>query len=367
MAREIAVATWEMFLLASPFILLGLLAAGVLNVLVRSDRIAVWLGRPGFGSVVRAALVGVPLPLCSCAVVPVTIELSRKGASREASLAFLVSTPETGVDSILLTYGLMGPIMAVARPLAAVATSLAAAGASLLGPRPTPEAARRSPSPLETAAPAAIGDPVPPPGAPGPLRRIVRYAFVQMVDEIGFWLVIGLLLTGVISAVVPEDIVRAQLGQGPLALLALLALGVPLYMCASASTPIAAALLLKGISPGAALVFLLAGPATNASSVVLIARFFGRRFVGIYLVGVVAVALASGLALDLLVSKLGWSIQPVVGSGGIEEGGALSLAAALLLSGLLGWSMLRGSWRSAVRELAGDLRQWREFLRARDA
>jgi hypothetical protein len=187
-----------------------------------------------------------------------------------------------------------------------------------------------------------------------------------MVDEIGFWLVIGLLLTGVISALVPEDIVRAQLGQGPVALLALLALGIPLYMCASASTPIAAALLLKGISPGAALVFLLAGPATNASSVVLIARFFGRRFVRIYLIGVVAVALTSGLALDLLVRQLDWTIQPALVTGAIEEGGAFSLAAALLLLALLTWSMVRGSWRSAVRELAGDLRQWKEFLRSKE-
>ena len=114
----VAVATWEVFLLASPYILLGLGAAGLLHGLMPADRVARWLGRPGMGAMVRGALLGIPLPLCSCAVVPVTLELSRKGASREASLAFLVSTPETGVDSMLLTWGLMGPVMTVARPLA---------------------------------------------------------------------------------------------------------------------------------------------------------------------------------------------------------------------------------------------------------
>ena len=123
----VAAATWDVFLLASPYILLGLGAAGLLHGLLPADRIARWLGRPGMGSMARGALLGIPLPLCSCAVVPVTLELSRKGASREASLAFLVSTPETGVDSMLLTWGLMGPVMTVARPVAALATSLVAA------------------------------------------------------------------------------------------------------------------------------------------------------------------------------------------------------------------------------------------------
>lgn len=356
---EISMATWEVFLVASPFILLGLAAAGLLNVLLRSHRVALWLGRPGFGSVVRAALVGVPLPLCSCAVVPVAIELSRKGASREASLAFLVSTPETGVDSILLTYGLMGPVMAIARPLAAIATSLVAAGASLLGSRPEESIPR--PNELTPASPVAPG---PSHDSAGPIRRILRYGFVEMVDEIGFWLTLGLVLTGVITALMPEELIRSHIGGGPTALLALLILGVPLYMCASASTPIAAALMLKGVSPGAALVFLLAGPATNASSLVLIARFFGRRFVRIYLLGVVAVALASGLGLDFLVRAFDWSVVPAVGGGASEETGALSLAAALLLLGLLAWSLVRGSWKSAVRALASDLRRWSEFLRS---
>ena len=347
----IAAATWQVYLLASPYILIGLGAAGLLHGLMPSARIARWLGRPGLGAMARAALLGVPLPLCSCAVVPVTLELSRKGASREASLAFLVSTPETGVDSILLTWGLMGPVMTVARPVAAIATSLVAAISSRLAAPDPPQAAPATPSASaseETALP-GLG--------PG-----LRYGFRGMVDEIGFWLVLGLLLTGVITALVPDELFRGSLGSGPWALVAMLLLGIPLYMCASASTPIAAALMLKGISPGAALVFLLAGPATNASSLVLIARFFGRRFLGIYLGSVAFTALAMGFALDLLVVRLGWSGRPRL-AGGAEEPGWPALAAAAALGLLLLASVLRGSWRSALREVASDLGQWRSLLR----
>ena len=349
----VAVATWEVFVLASPYILLGLAGAGLLHGLMPAARVAHWLGRPGLGSMARGALLGIPLPLCSCAVVPVTLELSRKGASREASLAFLVSTPETGVDSILLTWGLMGPVMTVARPVAALATSLVAAISSRLGGA-EPNRADRPPEP-----PGPQDAPDPP--RPG-LRRGLRYGFRSMVDEIGPWLVVGLVLTGVITALVPANLIREGIGRGPAALVAMLLLGVPLYMCASASTPIAAALMFKGLSPGAALVFLLAGPATNASSLVLIARFFGRRFLAIYLGSVAVTALASGLALDLLVARAGWSLMPRLAAGEDPESRALGLAAAAVLIGLLAVSFARGSWRAAFNEVVGDLRQWRKLL-----
>ena len=366
--------------------------------LMPADRIARWLGRPGMGAMARAALLGIPLPLCSCAVVPVTLELSRKGASREASLAFLVSTPETGVDSILLTWGLMGPVMAVARPVAALATSLVAAissrftaaepahpfpgtGLSAGEPRPGDRGAGAGPNAgdagsgdtgsgdtrsgdAETCATGTC-DPAPPARRPG-LRKGLRYGFRGMVDEIGFWLVIGLVLTGVITALVPAGFVSEGIGRGPGALVAMLVLGIPLYMCASASTPIAAALMLKGLSPGAALVFLLAGPATNASSLVLIARFFGRRFVTLYLGSVAVTALAAGFLLDLVVRRAGWPSLPRLAAAG-EESRALELVAAAVLALLLAASVARGSWRSALRELAGDLRQWRDPAARRGA
>ena len=361
---EILRATWEVFLVASPYVVLGLGAAGLMTVLIPSKKISRWLGKPGFGATLRAACLGIPLPLCSCAVVPVTIELSRKGASREASLAFLVSTPETGVDSILLTWGLMGPVMAVLRPIAALVTSLVAAASSLLAAkedRPGSDSDSKG-DPDQDASPSQVR-------SEGPrklLTRALRYGFVTMVDEIGFWLVSGFLLTGIITALVPDSIVETAVGQGPRALITMLLMGVPLYMCASASTPIAAALMLKGISPGAALVFLLAGPATNASSLVVIARVFGRRFVAIYLGSVVVTALGMGYALDLALDRFGIALQPPLSIGSHESAGLAEVVCAALLAALLLWSMARGSWRSALKELAGDLKTWKTLFRRKD-
>ena len=188
-------ATLEVYLVASPYILLGLAAAGLMHILIPAQGIAKWLGRPGFGATARAALLGIPLPLCSCAVVPVTIELSKKGASREASLAFLVSTPETGVDSILLTYGLMGPVMAVVRPLAALLTSLVAATSSMIW-RTRDGGSLEAATSSADARPSSTSVEVAPEHRHSRARRAIHYGFVEMVDEIGFWLVVGLVLTG---------------------------------------------------------------------------------------------------------------------------------------------------------------------------
>jgi uncharacterized membrane protein YraQ (UPF0718 family) len=359
---EILRATWEVFFVASPYVILGLGAAGLMTVLIPSEKISRWLGEPGFGATFRAACLGIPLPLCSCAVVPVTIELSKKGASREASLAFLVSTPETGVDSILLTWGLMGPVMAVLRPIAALVTSLVAAASSLLAAKDEQPGSDAT----TTDSPEQDDCCSPPSRSEGPRKlvgRALRYGFGTMVDEIGFWLVSGFLLTGIITALVPDNLVETAVGQGPRALITMLLLGVPLYMCASASTPIAAALMLKGISPGAALVFLLAGPATNASSLVVIARVFGRKFVAIYLGSVVVTALGMGSALDLALDRFGIALQPPISMGGQEVAGLTEGICAALLAALLLWSMLRGSWRSALKELAGDLKTWKTLFR----
>ena len=355
---EIAAATWEVYLLASPFVLLGLVTAGLVHILVPEERIARWLGKPGLGSTAKAALLGVPLPLCSCAVVPVTIELSRKGASREASLAFLVSTPETGVDSILLTYGLMGPVMAIARPIAALVTSFVASISSLFW-KDTPPSEPSLPSDE------AVDECCAPDPTPAPKNRLasaLRYGFVEMIDEIGFWLVLGLIVTGVITASVPESTIHAVVGSGPRALLTLLILGIPLYMCASASTPIAAALLLKGISPGAAIVFLLAGPATNASSLVLITRFFGRKFLILFLLSVVATTLAFGWSLDWFLDQTSWTVIPAFGEEDEHLTGWTGIGSALILGALLLASVARGSWKVALRDFGRDLRSWRQLI-----
>lgn len=356
---DIAAATWEVYLIASPFILLGLLCAGLVHVLVPNDRMARWLGAPGLASTAKAALLGVPLPLCSCSVVPVTIELSRKGASREASLAFLVSTPETGVDSILLTYGLMGPVMAVARPIAALVTSFVAALGSMIWPE---RHHTGIPPDLEAPVEDCCDSEAPTASEGSRVKRALRYGLVEMVDEIGPWLVVGLVVTGLITALVPEETIRSFVGSGPRALVTLLFLGIPLYMCASASTPIAAALLLKGVSPGAAIVFLLAGPATNASSLVLIARFFGKRFLLLFLASVVGSTLLFGWGLDAFLELVSIEVTPALVEPESEVVHGFAVASALGLALLLVASLIRGSWSAAYRDLKSDLRSWRQLF-----
>ena len=190
----------------------------------------------------------------------------------------------------------------------------------------------------------------------------MSYGFGELVDEIGFWLVAGLVLTGLITALIPESSIQTVVGTGPRALVTLLFLGIPMYMCASASTPIAAALMLKGVSPGAALVFLLAGPATNASSLVLIARFFGRRFLALFLASVALSALVLGWGLDFLIAHYALSVVPRMGDPNAHLEGSIELVSAVVLTVLLVASLARGSWATALGELRADLGNWRRLL-----
>lgn len=386
--ESIAYETLKTLSLAAPFLLFGLLVAGLLHVLLPSSAIQRWMGRPGMGGVTLAALVGVPLPVCSCGVVPISVEMRRKGASTPASLSFLTTTPESSIDSILFTWGLMGPVMAIARPIAAFATAILGGTLAILFPPEETAAAdgaareddgcedggcedggcrnggcasvvdRRSAESLAALGAwwrGLFGRRKPGEAAPGLWRGVLRpalsYGFVELLDDLAFWLILGVLLAGVVGAAVPADLAERGLGSGLLPMLALLAVGVPLYMCASASTPIAAALMAKGVGPGAALVFLLAGPATNVATLVLLGRTFGRRFVQIYLVSVVVGALAAGLALDALVVHFGLEISLPAGTAGESALAVVEWASMAILGGLLLASLWRGSGRKGWLEL----------------
>lgn len=384
----IGVETLRTLYLAAPFLLLGLVVAGFLHVLLPTATIQRFLGRPGMGGVTWAAAIGVPLPVCSCGVVPITVEMRRKGASQPASLSFLTTTPESSIDSILFTWGLMGPVMAIARPIAAFFTAVlggALAIAYLPEDEPDPEVPEghcgcepvgptdgdehdhehkhehgstpESLAVLRAWWRARRGQGGDGDGSSGPglwrgvVKPALRYGFGELLDDLAFWLILGVLLAGVLGALVPADLEERGLGVGIFPMLLLLAVGVPLYMCASASTPIAAALLAKGVSPGAALVFLLAGPATNAATVVLLAKTFGRRFVQIYLVSVVAGALGAGLALDFLVARLGLEIMAPILETGTSAFAPIEWASLVILVVLLALSLWRGSGRTGWNEL----------------
>lgn len=354
--------TARLLYLAAPFLLLGLAMAGLAHILLPEKWVAEKMGRPGLKGAATAALVGVPLPVCSCGVVPLAVELRRKKAGDPAAMAFLITTPESGADSILFTWGLMGPVMAIARPVSAFITAMIGAVSALLWlpkrapeiPEPAVKSCCSSAGPAPEAA--SETTPTAPQGIVHKLRTAFSYGFGDLFDEIAFWLVLGLGLGGVLTAVLPSDLAALGLGQGFLPMLLMLAVGIPLYMCASASTPVAAALMAKGLSPGAALVFLLAGPATNAASLVVLTRTFGRRFIQIYLAAVAAGALVCGLLLDLLIGFLG--VQLVLPMAHAHDHGwsAVGLASSVVLVALLIRAGFRGSLTAGWRELVRNLR-----------
>jgi uncharacterized protein len=329
------------------FILIGFAVAGAVHVLLNPDRIVRHLGERSLKSAALAALLGAPIPLCSCGVLPTAMLLRRKGASREATLAFMVTTPETGVDSIALTLAFFGPLFAIVRPLAAVATGLVAALASLRGrpPEDEPATAPEPESPPE--AHQHVDDAAAVPSDAPFLVRMqaagrdaVRHAFVELFDELGFWLALAILLTGLLSALLPADFFSRVVPSSFAAMLLMVLLGIPLYVCASASTPLAALFVTKGASAGAALVFLLVGPATNAASIAMVARLFGRSFVRLYLSSIIGVAVVAGLLLDLVLPDLGNSVQVGVPQGP-DYLGILKLVAAVLFAWLLFDSLRR--------------------------
>ena len=330
---------WRFFVEAAPFMLFGLFAGGLVKVFVGAAAVARHLGRGRFSSVLKAALIGIPLPLCSCGVLPAAAALKKQGANNGATTAFLISTPESGLDSISVTYALMDPLMTVARPLAAFFTAMLAGFWENLGGK-----ADKGDGALITAAPCPVdgccdGSDCAPAdharhhGFAEKIAAAMRYGFIELWDELAGWFMVGIVLAGVISALVPDEIIGGLLGGGILSMLAMLVAGIPLYICASASTPIAAALLLKGASPGAVLVFLLAGPATNIASITVLKGLLGRRATVVYLAAIVIGSLASGLAVNLAYPALGLSPSALSGPASettpewIRLGGAAVLLA----------------------------------------
>jgi len=293
--RRIVVDFWAVFAEMSPYLLFGFFVAGLLSMLVSRRVVERHLGGSGIGPLLKASIFGVPLPLCSCGVIPVSMSLHKHGASKGSTISFLLSTPQTGVDSIFVTYSLLGPVFAVFRPVAALVTGLIGGSlVNLFGPK--------------EAAVARTGEEGEENGAAITYRQKLldglEYGFVTLPRDIGKPLVIGLAIAAVISAIVPDDFFAERLGKGLPAMLIMMAIGIPVYVCASASVPVAAALILKGLSPGAALVFLMTGPATNAAGLVTIWNTLGRRTAILYLLTVATCALAAGLLLDVILHSM---------------------------------------------------------------
>ena len=286
----------------APYLLFGFLMAGALSIVLSPELIERHLGGGGIRAILKASLFGVPLPLCSCSVIPVATSLRKHGASEGATTAFLLSTPQTGVDSIMATLSLLGPIFAVFRPLAAFVSGILG-GTLVEATAPSPADVVEIPKCTDECCSHGNGK--------SRFVRAIRYGFVSLPREIAGPLIIGLVIAGVISALVPTDFFADKLGKGIVAMLVMMALGIPVYVCATASIPVAAAMMLKGITPGAALVFLMTGPATNAAAIAALWKILGRRTTVIYLVVVALTALGAGLSLDFLFNITGASAGQV--------------------------------------------------------
>lgn len=270
----------------APYLLLGFLFAGLLHVYLPQKSIDKYFGKSRFGSAIRASLFGIPLPLCSCGVIPTGISLFKNGASKGSTVSFLISTPQTGVDSILVTYSLLGLPMAIIRPIVAFFTGVFGGALTYELTKSdkvkTEENIRNNRKEIQG----------------NKLLAVFRYGFVEFMQDISKWLIIGLVLAAVLTVLIPDDFFTGM-GWSPLVqMLIVLAGSIPLYICATASVPLAAVLLLKGISPGAALVLLMAGPATNAATITMIGNVLGRKSLFAYLFSIIIGALFFGLIMD---------------------------------------------------------------------
>ncbi|MEW6219316.1 MAG: SO_0444 family Cu/Zn efflux transporter [Thermodesulfobacteriota bacterium] len=351
---RLAAEAWHLWQDAALYVLFGLLVAGLLKVFLSTEFVASHLGRGRVRSVIKAALLGIPLPLCSCGVLPAAAALKRQGASNGATTAFLIATPESGVDSITVSWALLDPLMTVARPVVALATAVVAGVTeNLLGPPPAPPVSRPAPCPVDGC---CDGQDCPPAShrRHHPLgERLVaglRFALHDLWAELVGWYLVGILLAALLTVLVPEELMTRALGGGLVSMLLMLALGVPIYICATASTPLAAAMILKGASPGAALVFLLAGPATNLAALAVLVGLIGRRSTAIYLAAIALVSVAGGLTLDALYGWLAISPQAMIGQAGELVPQVWRLAAALLLAAISLRPLAgigRGLWRRA--------------------
>ena len=397
---------WSSFLLLAPMLLLGLFLAGVIHVLISREAILKWLHKDNLTSLSTSAAMGVPMPLCSCSVVPVVAEMRRKGASRSSCMSFLITAPETGADSILVTHAFFGFVPAVVRPVISFVTAVVAGlfCIGLIRDRHDPTRRRQAQAdhtggndcchgqahkPLQAGddcyvSPAQLGRhllawlgtfvprlrrPRPTPAGNAPAigdtsqgvdfptigKHILRYGFVEVADDILFALIVGVALGSLLYLAIPDDLMSFEYARW-LAYPAMVLVGVPIYICASASTPIAAALVAKGFSPGAALIFLMTGPATNTGTIAIIVSQFGTRFAGVYVAAVVAVTVVLGIVIDLLLFGFGLTLTVNLDASEspalltVQWGGAIGLLA------LVAWRFHAGALKRGFDDMMANLR-----------
>ena len=331
----------QILLELSPSLLLGLAIAGLIHAYLPTGFIHRGLSRPGLGSVLRASLVGVPLPLCSCGVIPTALGLRNEGASKGATTAFMISTPQTGVDSVLVSAAFLGWPFAIFKLVAAFVTGII--GGTFVDRLTRPD--------RESGVAVAPSDDI---GRPGGLAEALRYAVQDLLGAIDLWILAGVVLAALITVLLPTDYFASEpWSQGLWGMLVVLAIALPLYVCTTGSVPIAASLIASGLPAGSALVFLMAGPATNLATFGAVYRTLGGRVLAIYLGTVVSMSILLGLSFD-------WLLQTSVSAPAHHHGGGggwLGVVSALVLLGLMVYLMARRLYRrlSPPQAVAADL------------
>jgi uncharacterized membrane protein YraQ (UPF0718 family) len=325
---------WQFLLISSPYLVLGLVLSGYLHLILNVEKAKKWFGKNKFSDMVWASLLGVPLPLCSCSVIPAAVTLRKAGASRAATSSFLISTPESGVDSIIMTYSLIDLPMTILRPVAAFVTAFCAGVMQLIfNPEEKLHFEAKTESKSNCCAHKAEKT-----KKENWIFSGLKYGFVDLSNDLAFTLFIGVLCGAVISYFVPTEFF---IGLDPwLVRAGILAVSVPLYICAASSTPIAVSLMMKGLSPGAALLFLLAGPATNITNLIVLQKYLGKKAIVINVVAIVLVALIFSVFADYMYSNF-WTIsfRSIDQFGHDHQSGAVAAwwetASAVLMSVLI--------------------------------
>lgn len=320
---------WHFTLVSAPYLMIGLFFSGIVHQYLSVDAIKNQFGKKGIGSVIKASAVGVPLPLCSCSVIPASVTLKKNGASNGATSAFLISTPESGIDSIAMTYGLMDLPMTILRPIAAFFSAVIA---GLFQNQFNTEEIAQEQEKSSCCPKSKVKE--------KSFKAAMIYGFHTLLKDIAVWLSVGLLLGAVISHFVPESLFyELSATQGKLLILAI---GIPFYICASASTPIAASLVMKGMSPGTALLLLLVGPATNLSNLVVMQKYIGKKGVIINIFAIVFVALGFSYLADFLYTKFAWEgIMRLATPHAHAHHSVIEIIVSIIFIGLLAFALFK--------------------------
>ncbi len=336
--------SWDIYLDVAAYMLFGFLIAGILYVFFKADKIRKYLGTGRIKPVILSALFGIPIPLCSCGVVPVAAGLKKQGANSGAALAFMIATPESGVDSIAVSWAILDPVMTVIRPVAGFITAIATGiiqnffgiedrvNAEL---PPAQEAIGCGCSSTDCAAAQKKNQ-----SNQKKIVEVFKYSYGELLSDVEKPFIIGLFLSGLITSFFPHDLSVWSNNHQFASMVLMLAAGVPMYVCATSSTPIAAALILKGLNPGAALVFLLAGPATNAATIMIVKSLFNMRALVIYLSMITICSILMGFALNLVYYLSGIQASISMGRAGELIPYEGRLAAGIVLAILMGYNMI---------------------------